>query len=216
MSEFSLTLTLDTGLTYSELIERPEERPLTHSWLKRTVAKLRGQELPATFTVPVLVSVDMPHLYTMELSEETDVYEFEERITTALDRLDHSIVSMVWDLTFRNVDLLQETYSPPTCEELINFVTCIVDGDTDANAFAAAVTEYGWDTGHLSEDWMEDNYRGVFESPAAYAENLAADVCEIDTPDWVVIDWDASAEQLGYDDDYVTFDYMTHVFYRHG
>lgn len=220
--KMQLTITLDTGLTYRELQEQEREVSVPVNWIKRTWLNMRGQSLP-TVKVPTLVSVEMPSLYTIHVDEDTDADEFEERIMSALDPKgnNHSIVSLLWETDFsRDVEL----YAPnqcPTGEELANFVRLMVEGDYASHtpdAYAAAVSEYGWDMGHMSDEWFQDNYRGQWESPEEYAENFAEDVCGLpsDLPSWIVIDWDASADQLAYDEDFVTFNYETHVFYRHG
>lgn len=220
--KMQLTITLDTGLTYSELVEEEREVSVPVNWIKRTWLNMRGQTLP-TVTVPTLVSVEMPSLYTIHVDEDTDADEFEERIISSLNPKgnNHSIVSLLWETDFsRDIEL----YAPnqcPTGEELANFVHLMVEGDYASrtpDAYAAAVSEYGWDTYHLSDEWFQDNYHGQWDSPAAYAENLADDTGAVNTDnaDWVVIDWDASAEQLSYDYDFVTFNFDSHVFYRHG
>lgn len=217
-----LSITLDTGLSYSELVEEEREVSVPVNWFRRTWLNMRGQSLP-TVSVPTLVSKEFPSLYTITVDEDTDADDFGERITSALnpDGNNHSIVSLLWETSFRPVDLYEGEYSAPNAEELANFVRLMVEGDYASHtpdAYAAAVSEYGWDTGHMSDDWFQDNYHGQWDSPAAYAENLADDTGAVDTDnaDWVVIDWDASADQLSYDYDFVTFNFDSHVFYRHG
>ncbi|APC46292.1 hypothetical protein HWB05_gp030 [Streptomyces phage BRock] len=217
-----LTITLDTGLTYSELVEEEREISVPVNWIKRTWLNMRGQTLP-TVTVPTLVSVEMPSLYTIHVDEDTDADEFEERIISSLNPKgnNHSIVSLLWETDFGPDAELYTPNQCPTGEELANFVRLMVDGEYASHtpdAYAAAVSEYGWDTGHLSDEWFQDNYRGQWESPEEYVKNLAEDMGAIspDFPDWIDIDWSGTADNMSTDDDYVLFGLDYHVFYRHG
>ena len=67
--------------------------------------------------------------------------------------------------------------------------------DYDAAAIEAFIELYGEENvGHF-----EDSYQGEFESGAHFAESMVEDCYALDIPGFVVIDWEATWDQLYYD-----------------
>ena len=67
--------------------------------------------------------------------------------------------------------------------------------DYDADAIAAFIELYGEENvGHF-----EDSYQGEFESGAHFAESMVEDCYALDIPTFVVVDWDATWDNLYYD-----------------
>jgi len=75
--------------------------------------------------------------------------------------------------------------------------------DFDADAIKAFIELYGEE----NVQHFEDSYQGEYESGAHYAESLVSDCYCLDIPSFVVVDWEATWDQLYYDysfkDDYV-------------
>jgi|SRR5882757_3581553 len=131
------------------------------------------------------------------------------------------VVSVVLDENYTSTELVTASNGAPLGEHVGQLLVALDEDPYYAAGFVAAIHEYGFGFSDDLNTWMQDNYRGEFDSPAAYAEHMYDECYAPDAsgmPDWVVTDWEASAEQLGYDDDYVTHpeSYSTHVFYRHG
>ena len=67
--------------------------------------------------------------------------------------------------------------------------------DYDAAAIEAFIELYGEENvGHF-----EDSYQGEFESGAHFAESMVEDCYALDVPAFVVVDWDATWDNLYYD-----------------
>ena len=86
--------------------------------------------------------------------------------------------------------------------------------------YVALTHEHGFGFADDLVEWMADHYQGEHDSPAAYAEHLYDECYAHDSkgmPDWVETDWDASADNLSVDVDYVEHpgSYSTHVFWKH-
>ena len=64
-----------------------------------------------------------------------------------------------------------------------------------ADAVAAFIELYGEE----NVEHFEDAYQGEYESGAHYAESLVSDCYCVDIPGFVVIDWEATWDQLYYD-----------------
>ena len=64
-----------------------------------------------------------------------------------------------------------------------------------AEAVAAFIELYGEE----NVEHFEDAYQGEYESGAHYAESLVSDCYGLDVPGFVVIDWEATWDQLYYD-----------------
>ena len=64
-----------------------------------------------------------------------------------------------------------------------------------AEAVAAFIELYGEE----NVEHFEDAYQGEYESGAHYAESLVSDCYCVDIPGFVVIDWEATWDQLYYD-----------------
>jgi len=64
-----------------------------------------------------------------------------------------------------------------------------------AEAVAAFIELYGEE----NVEHFEDAYQGEYESGAHYAESLVSDCYCLDIPGFVVIDWEATWDQLYYD-----------------
>jgi len=67
--------------------------------------------------------------------------------------------------------------------------------DYDAAAIEAFIELYGEE----NVGSFEDAYQGEYESGAHYAESLVSDCYCVDIPGFVVIDWEATWDQLYYD-----------------
>ena len=67
--------------------------------------------------------------------------------------------------------------------------------DYDADQILAFIELYGEENvGHF-----EDSYQGEFESGAHFAESMVEDCYALDIPAFVVVDWDATWDNLYYD-----------------
>ena len=67
--------------------------------------------------------------------------------------------------------------------------------DYSADQIRAFIELYGEENvGHF-----EDSYQGEFESGAHFAESMVEDCYALDFPSFVVVDWDATWDNLYYD-----------------
>lgn len=166
------------------------------------------------------VTRHVPHFHTVEFDDTTDAESARDMLERLTDK-GHEIVSVVVDENYTSTELIKGGNSAPNGAHVGQLLVAMQEDPYYVAGFVAAIHEYGFGFADDLNEWMSDNYRGEFDSPAEYAENVYDECYAHDAsgmPDWVVTDWDASAEQLGYDFDYVTHpeSYSTHVFWRHG
>lgn len=192
--------------------------PVIETFWQRT-ARVFTRKAAPTYTYDALRS--RPWFHTVELDESHDAETARDMLERLTDRYGYEIVSVVVDENGTSTELVTASNGNPSGAHVGQLFVAIDEDPYYVGGFVAAIHEYGFGFSDDLNTWMSDNYRGEFDSPAAYAENVYDECYAHDAsgmPDWVVTDWEASAEQLGYDDDYVTHpeSYSTHVFYRHG
>lgn len=166
------------------------------------------------------VTRHVPWFHTIELDSSTDAESARDMLERLTDK-GHEIVSVVVDENGTSTELVSGSNSNPNGAHVGQLLIAMQEEDWYAGGFVAAVHEYGFGFADDLNEWMSDNYRGEFDSPADYAEHTFDELYAHDVtgmPTWVTVDWEDSARELGYDDDYVTHpeSYSTHVFYRHG
>ncbi len=161
-----------------------------------------------------------PWFHTMDFDSTTDAESARDMLERLTDK-GHEIVSVVVESDHTSTELVSGINSAPNGEHVGQLLVAFDEDTYRTDGLVAAIHEYGFGFADDLNEWMDDNYRGEFDSPAAYAENVYDELYAHDVsgmPSWVCVDWEASADELGYDDDYVTHPetYSTHVFYRHG
>lgn len=180
-------------------------------------ARLFTRKSAPTYTFDALRS--RPWFHTVEFDSYSDAESARDMLERLTDK-GHEIVSVVVDENGTSTELINDNNSNPNGAHVGQLLIALDEEPFQVGGLVAAVHEKGFGFADDLNEWMGDNYHGEWESPAAYAENLYDDCYSGDSsgmPDWVVTDWDASAEQLGYDYDYVTHpeSYSTHVFWAH-
>lgn len=173
------------------------------SRLSRMWHKLTRKALPT-------ITSELYHFHTLELTSDHDADAF-ERVAFALENAKYTITSVVVDDSYSPDELVRE-YHVPDAEEISELFRGMVDDSYRYAAYIAYVVRYGWDASELTEEWMNDHYHGSWGSAADYAEILVDDFYEMTTPDFVEIDWEATAENLETDYDFVSYYGEIHVF----
>ncbi len=166
------------------------------------------------------VARHIPWFHTVELDDTSDAESARDMLERLTDK-GHEIVSVVVDENGTSTELVSGINSAPNGAHVGQLLVAMQEEGWYAGGFVAAIHEYGFGFADDLNEWMSDNYRGEFDSPADYAEHTFDELYAHDVtgmPTWVTVDWEDSARELGYDDDYVTHpeSYSTHVFYRHG
>ncbi len=211
MSFDNMTVALQTSVLRDVMITVPAEE----SKVQRFVRLFTRKDAP-TIQREVIREVDA--FRTMDFDGSHDA----ETVRDLLERMTDNgweVVSVVVDENNTSSELVVN--GAPLGEHVGQLLVAIDEDPYYVAGFVAAIREYGFGFSDDLNTWMQDNYRGEFDSPADYAEHTYDECYAADSegmPSWVVTDWEASARQLGYDDDYVTHpeSYSTHVFYRHG
>lgn len=159
------------------------------------------------------ITTDLYHFHTVELDNSHDPDTF-ERVANVLERAEYTITSVVVDDSYSPEELVKE-YHIPSAEDISALFRGLVEDSHRYEGYIAHVIEYGWDASQLNESWMDDNYRGAWPSAADYVEDLVTDCYEMNTPDFVEIDWEATAENLESDYDFAYYYGSYHVFSRY-
>lgn len=143
-----------------------------------------------------------------------------ETVRPMLERMTDNgweIVSVVTDVDGLSYESVNGFNSAPTGDEVGTLLVALTDPhEYRHTGLIAAVAEYGFGT-DLTSEWMDDHYSGEWDSRAEWAENFVTDCYTLEIPSFVSVDWDDTADELGYDYDYVTDaeNYNTHVFSKH-
>lgn len=183
------------------------------SKVQRFMRLFTRKDAPTT-QVSVIREVDA--FRTLDFDESHDA----EKVRPILDKMTDNgweIVSIVVEANGMSYEMVDGFNSSPTGDHVGTLLVALTDNhEYRQTGLIAAVKEYGFGT-DLTSEWMDDHYHGEWDSPAAYAENLVEDCYTCDIPSFVSIDWEDTANELGYDYDYVTDaeNYNTHVFSRH-
>lgn len=209
----SMTVALQTPVLRDVLITVPVKETTVQKFVRLFTRK----DAP-TVQLSVIREVDAFRELEFDGSEDA------ERVRDVLGKMTSNgweVVSVVVDENYTSTELVTASNGSPSGEHVGQLLVAFDEDPYYVAGFVAAIHEYGFGFSDDLNTWMQDNYRGEFDSPAAYAENLYDDCYASGVegmPSWVHVDWDASAQELSYDDDYVTHpeSYSTHVFYRHG
>lgn len=183
------------------------------SKVQRFVRLFTRKDAPTT-QVSVIREVDA--FRTLDFDDSHDA----ETVRPMLEKMTDNgweIVSTVVKADGMSYEMVDGFNSSPTGDSVGTLLVALTDGNEYRHTgLIAAVKEYGFDT-DLTSEWMDDHYHGEWNSPEEYAENLVEDCYNVKIPDFVSIDWEYTARDLGYDYDYVTDaeNYNTHVFSRH-
>ena len=177
-------------------------------------ARLFTRKSAPTVQRSVIREVDV--FRTLEFDDSHDA----ETVRPMLERMTDNgweIVSVVTDVDGLSYEMVDGFNSSPSGDNVGTLLVALTDPhECRYTGLIAAVKEYGFDT-DLTSEWMDDHYSGEWDSRAEWAENLVTDCYTLDIPSFVSVDWDDTADELGYDYDYVTDaeNYNTHVFSRH-
>lgn len=210
----SMTVVIETATPeyYTESVTVPV---IETGWQR--FARLFTRKSAPTYTYDAMRS--RPWFHTVELDDTSDAESARDMLERLTDK-GHEIVSVVVDENGTSTELVSGINSNPNGAHVGQLLIAMQEDPYYAGGFVAAIHEYGFGFADDLNEWMSDNYRGEFDSPADYAEHTYDELYAHDVtgmPSWVAVDWEASARELGYDDDYVTHpeSYSTHVFYRH-
>lgn len=210
-----MTVVIETATP--EYVKREVTTKLPETFVQRAARFFTRKAAP---TETHTVTDAHPWFHTMQFDSTTDAESARDMLERLTDA-GHEIVSVVVDADCTSTELVAGINSAPQGEHVGQLLVAFDEDTYRTDGLVAAVHEYGFGFADDLNEWMDDNYRGEFDSPAAYAENVYDELYAHDVsgmPSWVCVDWEASADELGYDDDYVTHPetYSTHVFYRHG
>lgn len=204
---------MTVALQTSVMRDVVETREVKETKLQRFVRLFTRKDVPTT---QVEVTREVDAFRTLEFDDSHNA----ETVRPMLERMTENgweIVSVVVEADGLSYEMVDGYNSSPSGDHVGTLLVALTDThEMRQIGLIAAVKEYGFGT-DLTSEWMDDHYHGEWDSPAAYAENLVEDCYSLDIPAFVSIDWDDTADELGYDYDYVTDaeNYSTHVFSRH-
>lgn len=182
-----------------ETVTVPETR------VQRFVRLFTGKDAPTTqetHEVPAWNRVPVHHFHTMDVDESHDPEDVRTLLDKLTDRYGFEIVSALTEVdsvTYEMVDGMNSTVSG---DILGTFLVALVDDPYRAAGVVNAAKEYGMDS-DMTAEWFDDHYHGEHSSAADYVESLVEDGYTTDIPDFVEIDWDATADNLSQDYDFV-------------
>lgn len=167
--------------------------------------------------------------HTLTLDESHDASTVESVLTSAMSK-GWEIPSVIVDATYGKEELINRNSwaTPETVSALLEYITdspsqfdaaiafCVENG---LDEFSCDVMEDRFFSSHDSEedfarDWWENNRPQEFVSNGYYSNSpySSGELRSMELPEWLVIDWQATADSLADDFEYVHYAGSVHVF----
>lgn len=201
MSDFgSITIVMQHPVTESVTTTLPASK------VSRMWHKLTRKPLPT-------ITQDIPHTHTVTVDEYADAERLARTLTHS-EEYGYEFVSVQVEDAYGTTELTGEYRGNPHSAEIMALFEGVSQDEYRYAAYVAYIMENGWDS-YLDSSRMDDIFQGEYESSADYAREFVTDCYDLQTPDFISIDWEETADNMGQDSSYVRHNGSTFVFWNH-